>query len=504
MRTRGAFLGLLAAILILAGCIVPTDPPVDPQENGTNPTADPQKDGTDPATDPQKDEIEIVSRPSKNALPPLVDELSYNYALLHFFYSYADDELQPYSSYAGSGDTAPYGDVLAMYADMSDRWTRYWEPSEAGTIVNQLTSSGEERKLIGMTLRVKKLEEEDRPDELYVDRVWVGSPAETAGLLKGDRLVVVNNVDLTVPPHLKGDALLTKYQEAVKGDTVSLTLLRNGNTVEVPPVTKKAMRPPTVYLEYIEDIPLIQITEFSTDSGYDASVPDKQSNTVKELQAALARLKDEHHSAGIIDLRGNPGGSVDQCYAVIEELVAQGIYIRTEAHDIDAKTQTAIVVRTGKQAKPGGLGEDMRWVFLVDANTASAAEIALYAIQNCRPETYVIGETTYGKGVGQYYRRTQQFANGLSGITGIRFFDQDWNTFHGTGIIPDEATKGADALEKAVLRLKSAQSQNRSLPGSPALSDRSAIRALNDQLGERRLPSNSIRGGAWQLLPAGM
>jgi C-terminal processing protease CtpA/Prc len=328
----------------------------------------------------------------------------------------------------------------------------------------------------------------------------MGSPAEAAGLIKEDRIIKINGVDLTALPALKGSALLTKYQEAAAGDTVSLTILRSGAAKKVGPVTKEVMRPPTVFLEYAEGIPVIQITEFSTLSGYDEAALDKTSNTIKELRAALTEVKKKGTPpVGIIDIRGNPGGELNQCYDAIDELVASGIYIQIEQHDVNEELQTPVIIKTPQQAKPGGLGEDIPWIFLADSGSASAAEIMLFAVKNCRPETYIIGETSYGKGVGQFYNLTP-IAGGLFGITALKVFDKDWVSYHGIGIVPDEPTDSADALEKAVEYALSKHPQARSALDAAAPIDRAALRALNDQLTVRQIPPGGIRGGAWQLL----
>jgi C-terminal processing protease CtpA/Prc len=465
--------GLLAFTLALVSCSNPVYPPKN-----------------EPTANQQEDEGE---------LPPIVDEMSYNYVHLKVYYVYAEEELRPYSGYAGRGKNIPYGDVLAMYADLSDRWTNYWTPADAPSILAQLTTSGAEQKLVGMHLRVEQIAAADQPDELYVDRVWVGSPAEASGALKGDRIITVNGYDLTTDPTLKGDALLLRYAEKADSVTVSFTMLRNGANVSIGPITKKTMRPPTVFLDYVGEIPVVQITGFSEDSGYDETAPDKKSNTIKELRAALTRISENGAPpVGIIDLRGNPGGSVNQCFASIDELVAVGIYSRYEEHYYDG--QKPVIDLGAKEATPGGLGEAMDWIFLADANSASAAEILLYGVKNCRPETRIFGTKTYGKGVGQYYFETA-LAHGLAGITAMKFYDKNWNTYHGIGIAPDVSVNSAGALEAAVTSL-SPSPQVRSVLGAPP-ADRAAIRALNDLLIEQQVPSDGIRGGAWKLLPVG-
>ncbi|GHV26365.1 hypothetical protein AGMMS4952_06250 [Spirochaetia bacterium] len=460
--------GLLVSALILVSCPGPAN-----QDTTTN----------------QQEE--------ENDLPDIVDELSYNYTLLRYYYLYAQDEMGPYPDYIGRGEDIPFGDVLDMYAGLSDRWTNYWPPANSAGILDQLATSGNEQKLVGMHLIVEPTAEADQSDLLFIYRIWIGSPAEASDLKEGDCIIVINDVDLTTNPPLKGNDLLARYQEAAAGDTVSFTILREGDRILVPSITKQVMRPPTVFLDYIEEIPVIQITGFSEDSGYNAGAADKNSNTGAELRAALTRVKSGAYPVGIIDIRGNPGGSVNQCFAGIEELVAGGIYIQYENHYYDG--EKGVVDKISQVAAPGGMGESTQWIFLADGYSASAAEILLYAVKNCRPETHIIGETTYGKGVGQYYISPTR-AKGLAGITALKFFDKDGNTFHETGIVPDQPEESADVLEAAVTyALSILPDRGRSLLGSAATINRAAIRTLDKQLKTRQVPSDGIRGGAWEV-----
>jgi C-terminal peptidase prc len=444
----------------------------------------------------------MIPNPPQDAahgIPPMVDELSFNYAYLRAFYFYAKEELGPYSAYTAAGSGAAYGDVVSMYAGLSDRFTQYWTPANADAIWNGLTTSGEAQTYIGIEMMVEQTAT-GKPDKLYVNRLWIDGPAERSGQLrKEDRIIGVNGVALDTDPALKGNALLTKYRDAAAGSEITLTVLRGDTAIVLAPIQKKVMNPPTVYLDYIDEIPVIQITQFSGVSG-------DNSSTAKEFHTALDRVVKSKefplgdHPVGIIDLRGNGGGLINECYACIEEVVAGGVYIRSEEHNFSDAMQIPVIIKTGEQATPGGLGEAIRWIVLADAGSASATEIFLFAVKNCRPETRIFGTKTYGKGIAQYYIPT--LANGLAAITAIKYYDANWNTYHEIGITPDEpAANSATALAKAAAYALSIKHPGRSAFGeSPA--ERAAIQALDSRLVERQVPPDGIRGGAWKLLPS--
>jgi C-terminal peptidase prc len=404
-------------------------------------------------------------------------ELGYNHTRLRRYYLYAEDELLSLQDYTGKGDGSRYGDVLAMYESMSDPYTRYWVPDEAQAIIDSLTVSGN-LPLLGIRLTVKK--DESGTDRVVIDRVYEDSPAEKAGLLKDDVILKVNGVEL------KGETVLEQFQTETKGGIdvpFDLTVLRDGAETAVPAMYKKVMLLPTVFLDYLNDIPVIQLTEFTTTTA-------NEGGTAGEFREILRRIAADGKSAvGIIDLRGNPGGSVDQCYTIIDELIPgdAGVYIWYEQKETEKVTLP-------KFATPGGLGEKTRWVFLADGNSASASEILLSAVINCL-ETRIYGTKTYGKGIGQQYMRTLE--KGLAGISSLQFYDIKQESFHGKGIEPTVVENDPDKVLEEALKYAVSLSGRRAT--APRLSP-ADIRALNARLMERQ--QKTAPGGSWRIINA--
>ena len=104
-------------------------------------------------------------------------------------------------------------------------------------------------------------------------------------------------------------------------------------------------------------------------------------NALKEAKAAGA--------TGILfDLRGNPGGYVDQAVAVASQFLTSGnVYL----------TRDRSGTETPSPVTPGGIATDVPLVVLVDGQTASAAEIVAGALQDAG-RAQLVGETTFGTG----------------------------------------------------------------------------------------------------------
>ena len=205
-----------------------------------------------------------------------------------------------------------------------------------------------------------------------------GSPSEAAGLQTGDRVVKIDAMDT------KG---LTSEEALVKlrgdpGSRVALTVERLGvdrltfnltrQVIHVRAVQRVAMLPSKVgYLD---------VSVFSD-------------STADEVAAGVDSLTRMGMQSLVLDLRGNPGGLVEQGAAVSDLFLDPGQEIVT------LRGRTPESNRTFKDKRP------QRWptlpiVVLVDRGSASAAEIVAGALQD-HDRAVVVGTTTYGKGSAQ-------------------------------------------------------------------------------------------------------
>src|SRR6185369_4107548 len=137
-----------------------------------------------------------------------------------------------------------------------------------------------------------------------------------------------------------------------------------------------------------------------------------QHTTDDELHQAIADLKKDGMRQMILDLRGNPGGLLDQAIDVASEFLPRDKVIvsvkgRSEYHD------PAIYKSNGSDP------EDVPLVVLINRNTASASEIVAGAIQD-HGRGLVVGETSFGKGLVQHVFQLP-FNTGLT-LTTARYY----------------------------------------------------------------------------------
>jgi carboxyl-terminal processing protease len=254
--------------------------------------------------------------------------------------------------------------------------------------------------------------------------VFRGSPADAAGLHSGDVVTAVDErpttgEDLdTVVSWVRGEAgtaVTLTIQPADGGKVRDVRIVRAD--VKIVPVswsmvagTKTAM---------------LRLEQFST--GADA-----------ELRTAIAELKAAGADRIVFDLRGNPGGYVNEAVAVASEFLSSGtVYIERNAKGEEKASNV----------KPGGAATDIPLVVLVDGGTASAAEIVAGAIQDAG-RAKIVGEQTFGTGtvLGEFP---------LSDGSALRIGTVEWLTPKGrviwhAGIAPDVVVERAADLTPIV------------------------------------------------------
>jgi carboxyl-terminal processing protease len=237
------------------------------------------------------------------------------------------------------------------------------------------------------------------------------SPADKAGLKAGDIMLAVDGTT-TVGEDLDhvisrvrgkaGTAVVLTIQSGTDGPTRDVRIIRAD--VQIEPVSW-AMAPGT-------KTAVLRLEQFS-------------SGATPKLKAALEELKAAGADRLIFDLRGDPGGYVNEAVAIASQFVASGnVYIERNAQGQDKATPVT----------PGGLAVDLPLVVLVDQGTASAAEIVSGAIQDAG-RALVVGEKTFGTGtvLGEFP---------LSDGSALRIGTVEWLTPKGRviwheGIAPD-------------------------------------------------------------------
>lgn len=236
-----------------------------------------------------------------------------------------------------------------------------------------------------------------------------GAPSEEVDLRANDLIYEVDGVATY-------GMTLTEVVSMIKGpeDTdVHLTIVREGETDYLDiTVTRRKVETPTVQYKMLEDgMAYIQITEFDEVS-------------IDQFADALATVKGSGMKGLILDLRANPGGSLNAVVEMARMILPEGMIVYTE----DKNGKRSEYTCDGKREL------DVPLVVLVDMNSASAAEIMAGAIKDYELGT-LVGTTTFGKGIVQ---QIMPFRDGSAiKITISAYYTPKGNNIHGIGIEPD-------------------------------------------------------------------
>jgi carboxyl-terminal processing protease len=149
------------------------------------------------------------------------------------------------------------------------------------------------------------------------------------------------------------------------------------------------------------------------------------SNLVKALEG-LKKTPGKNIKGYVVDLRGNPGGLLDQAIAVSDDFLEKGAIVLTKGRGLE-ETQRA-------NARPGDITDGKPVVVLINGGSASASEIVAGALQDHKRAT-VIGTRSFGKGSVQTI--IPLGANGAIRLTTARYYTPSGRSIQARGIDPD-------------------------------------------------------------------
>jgi carboxyl-terminal processing protease len=219
-------------------------------------------------------------------------------------------------------------------------------------------------------------------DYIEISEPYESFPAAKAGLVSGDLLIGIDGKTL------KG-VDVTKVSAMLKGKPgskmqLSVVKLRSKDTVNVE-ITRQVIKIPAVpFYGIVKDkVGYIRFTNFTTDCS-------------KEVKEALISLKKQGATSIVLDLRGNPGGLLNEAVKVVNLFVPRGhlvVSTKGKIKEFDATYKT--------EAEP--VDTKIPLVVLVNSGSASASEIVSGALQDL-DRAVIVGNRTFGKGLVQTTR----------------------------------------------------------------------------------------------------
>jgi carboxyl-terminal processing protease len=275
------------------------------------------------------------------------------------------------------------------------------------------------------------------------------TPAYKAGVLTGDQIVTIDGRSTDS----MGQDESVKRLRGEPGSTVVITTLRpsNGQTREIT-LTRKLINVPTVrdlhgkgdFALGEHGIGYVRLSQFGE-------------QTSSELDAALKKLQKQGMRALILDLRGNPGGLLDQAIKVCEKFVPKNQLIVSTVGQRNEEQSKA-------RATSRGPFVDLPLVILVNGGSASASEIVAGCLQDTTASgasrAVLVGEQTFGKGSVQ---KIFPLSEGVAyRLTTAKYYTPSHKVIHGKGVTPDIVVPMTPEQEEA-LRWR-AQGSGETLP----------------------------------------
>ncbi len=305
--------------------------------------------------------------------------------------------------YVDDYDTEALGDHLAAaaVAATGDQWSYYISASEYEAY---LEDSNNEYVGIGITVR---LENED-DEGITVLQVNKGGSAHEAGMLPGDMIVAVDGQSAVE----MGVDAMSDLIRGKEGTELTITILRNGEYLDLPMVRKLIMVEVVTYRN-MDGIGYIKIENF-------------QNHCAERTIAAIDDLISQNVEGIIFDLRYNPGGRKTDLVEILDYILPEGPLFRSVSYNgtenVDSSDGESVI--------------HLPMVVMVNQDSYSAAEFFAAAMQEYEWAT-IVGAQTVGKG---NYQQTFKLSDGSAvAISTGHYSTPNGVNLEGVGVTPDVA-----------------------------------------------------------------
>ena len=311
-----------------------------------------------------------------------------------------------------SEDNLIDGALKGAFEGLNDPYSQYYTEDEFQSLKEQTSGS-----FVGIGVYIGI---DSESNKLTIISPIEGSPAYEAGIKSGD---IVVKVDGESVDSKKIDEVIKKIK-GKENTKVKLTIQRDGKELNFDS-TRKTIVTKSVSNEVMEDnIGYLRITSFDE-------------NTYKEFKQNLSELESKGVKGLVIDLRDNPGGLLDVCVDIADDLIGKGtiVYIKDN-------TGNKQYYKSDKKEV------NLPMAVLINGGSASASEILTAALVD-NGKAIAIGETSFGKGLVQSVKGLKD-GTGYK-LTTAQYFTPNGDYINGKGIEPKIQEKDENKQLKSAL-----------------------------------------------------
>ncbi len=337
----------------------------------------------------------------ENARYQRLDEV-YNILMEQYY-----EELDP--------DTLIQGAIDGMFSAVDDPYTYYYTPERMAA-----TNADRVGLYVGIGVEVRIFGD----GKIYVTRVFDGSPAQDAGILRGDIIVSADDIQLSAVTSEE----LTEAVSHIKGEqgtSVHIGISRGEEILEMDVLRLSVVSNRVEYHTLDNGILYVRLYDFFGDA-------------VNGMQGAIAYAQENGLNGMIVDIRGNPGGQLDICVNICDMFLDEGVIVYTldrQQHRMDYKATNGKV--------------EMPVAVIVNGESASASEIFAAALKDYGIAT-IVGTTTYGKGIVQTQYQFPSDGAGMQ-LTTSAYYTPNGMSIHKTGVTPDIVVEAAETTQQTLL-----------------------------------------------------
>lgn len=331
--------------------------------------------------------------------------------------------------------------IIQGYIDgTGDKYAQYMNSEEFEKFINDL---GGELEGIGIVVVYN-----GEYKALQVAAVMPDSPALKAGLLPGDMIISVDEVDVSILGYYAAVAAM----QGSAGTTANFKIARGDNYAELIDMS--------VERGYIKSLSVMyhMYNDGSNSLGI-VKLLEFDDTTPEQFKSAIADLQSQGATEFIFDVRYNSGGELESVLSILDYLLPEGPIIRiTDAEGNE----------TSRSSDASEL--DAKMAVLVNGYTASAAELFSSALRDYG-KAFLVGEQTYGKGSMQTIVRLPD--ESALRVTYRMYSPPYSDNYNGIGLTPDYIVKISDTaasmniytipdsddnqLQEAILRIREKQ-----------------------------------------------